>query len=160
MARRRSKRKAPTRRRSRRFNVMNAAELYLSTDVLTRNFAGTNPLSFFTGQEMGVTNQTMSGVNQKTGQPFSYSYQTSALGYYPAAASVTLPEILGFGSANVGDGVQALTSNFKANLIPAAIQYAGVKVGFKIASRLLTKQRSFINNQVLPLVGMKSMVRV
>lgn len=139
---------------------MNAAELYLTTDVLTRNFAGTNPLSFFTGQEMGSVTQTMTGTNQKTGQPFSYQYNTSALGYYPAAASVTLPEILGFGAANVGDGIQQLTSNFKANMIPAAIQYGGVKIGFKIASRLLSKQRSFINNQVLPLVGMKSMVRV
>jgi len=153
MARRRTRRKSPTRRRSRRFNVMNAAELYLSTDVLTRNFAGVTPVEFFTGQEYTVTGSQTNPMGGKPTAKYGFAYM-------PQLSSVTLPELLGFGNANVGDGVSQITSNFKANAIPAAIQYAGVKIGFKIASRLLSKQRSFINNQVLSLVGMKSMVRV
>lgn len=136
---------------------MNAAELYLSTDVLTRNFAGTNPIGFFTGIEYGATGYTPgSGIGGKGGTT-TYGY-----GYRPGATSLTLPELLGFGSAPIGgvNGAEQLKRNFKANAVNAAIQYAGVKIGFKVASKLLSKQRSFINNQVIPLVGMKSMVRV
>ena len=157
MARRKARRKSPTRRRSRRFNIMNAAELYLSTDVLTRNFAGTNPIGFFTGMEYGQTGTTGGNPISGKGATATFGY-----GYIPGAMSITLPELLGFGSAPIGgvNGGQTLANNFKANAVNAAIQYAGVKIGFKVASKLLSKQRSFINNQVIPLVGMKSMVRV
>lgn len=165
MAKRKS-RKNMRRRRSRGFNVVNAAELYLTTDVLTRNFMGTNPIGFFTGQEMGTVTSVMTGTNQKTGQPFSYGVQQSALGYYPQAVSVTLPELLGFDKNNLSvpvggiNGLAIIKTNFKENAIPAAIQYAGVKIGFKVAKKLLSKQRSFINKSILEPLGMKSTVVV
>ena len=157
MARRKMQRKSPTRRRNRRFNIMNAAELYLSTDVLTRNFAGTNPIGFFTGMEYGQVGTTGGNPISGKGATATFGY-----GYRPGATSITLPELLGFGSAPIGgvNGAQQLKNNFKANAVSAAIQYAGVKIGFKVASKLLSKQRSFINNQVIPLVGMKSKVRL
>ena len=154
---RRKRSKTRTRRRSRGFNIINAAELYLTTDVLTRNFMGTNPIGFFTGQEYGQIGTTggQAGVSRPTA--------VMGYGYRPGAASITLPELLGFGT-NVGvggvNGLNQITRNFKANALPAVIQYAGVKIGFKVGKKLLSKQRSFINNQVLKPLGMKSTVVV
>ena len=117
---------------------------------------GTNPIGFFTGQEYGQIGTTggQAGVSRPTA--------VMGYGYRPGATSVTLPELLGFGSAPVGgvNGLDQITRNFKANAIPAAIQYAGVKIGFKVGKKLLSKQRSFINNQVLKPLGMKSTVVV
>jgi len=157
MARKRGRAKTRTRRRSRGFNVINAAELYLTTDVLTRNFMGTNPIGFFTGQEYGQIGTT--GGTAGVSRPQS----VMGYGYRPGATSVTLPELLGFGTnVAVGgvNGLDQITRNFRANAIPAIVQYAGVKIGFKVGKKLLSKQRSFINNQVLKPLGMKSTVVV
>lgn len=155
MARRKSRAKRRT-RRSRGFNVVNAAELYLTTDVLTRNFMGTNPIGFFTGQEYGQIGTT--GGQAGVSRPVA----VMGYGYRPGATSVTLPELLGIGSAPMGgvNGLDQITRNFKANAIPAMVQYAGVKIGFKVGKKLLSKQRSFINNQILKPLGMKSTVVV
>ena len=157
MARRKSRKSKPRTRRNRAFNIANAAELYLTTDVLTRNFMGTSPLGFFTGQEYGATGYTAGNALGGKGGTTTYGY-----GYRPGATSITLPELLGFGSAPIGgvNGAKQITDNFKANAIPAVMQYAGVKIGFTIGRRLLSKQRSMINNKILPLVGMKQLVRV
>ena len=135
---------------------MNAAELYLTTDVLTRNFMGTNPIGFFTGQEYGQIGTT--GGQAGVSRPVA----VMGYGYRPGATSVTLPELLGIGSAPMGgvNGLDQITRNFKANAIPAMVQYAGVKIGFKVGKKLLSKQRSFINNQILKPLGMKSTVVV
>ena len=156
MARRKSRAKRRT-RRSRGFNVVNAAELYLTTDVLTRNFMGTNPIGFFTGQEYGQIGTT--GGQAGVSRPIA----VMGYGYRPGATSVTLPELLGFGTnVAVGgvNGLDQITRNFKANAIPAMVQYAGVKIGFKVGKKLLSRQRSFINNQILKPLGMKSTVVV
>lgn len=153
MAKRKSRKNMPARRSSRRkaFNIAKAAEMYLTTNVLTQNFAGVNPISFVTGVEYGATGST---GGMKGGRP------VMGFSYNPSLASVTMPELLGFGSATVGQGTQTLVDNFKANAFNAGIQYLGVKVGFKIGSRLLSSQRSFINNDIIkPLLG-KNMVRV
>ncbi len=157
MARRKSRKAKSRTRRSRAFNLANAAELYLTTDVLTRNFMGTNPLGFFTGVEYGATGYTAgSGMSGKGGTT-TYGYA-----YRPGATTITLPELLGFGSAPIGgiNTAMQLKNNFRANAIPAVMQYAGVKIGFTIGKRLLSKQRNMINNKILPLVGMKQLVRV
>tara|TARA_Y100000356_G_scaffold128458_1_gene128398 strand:+ start:489 stop:956 length:468 start_codon:yes stop_codon:yes gene_type:complete len=155
MARRRSRRKTQRRRTKRGFNVVNAAELYLTTDVLTRNFMGTNPLEFFTGQTMGMVGTTTNQVGRPVAQ--------MGMGYFPSdPATITLPELLGFGSANAlsSNNLHIIKNNFKARAMPALIQYAGVKIGFNIGKKILSKQRSFINNQVLKPLGMKSTVVV
>ena len=158
MARRKMRRKT-TRRSRRGFNIINAAELYLTTDVLTRNFMGTNPIGFFTGQEYGQTGTTAGSGTMYGSRP----QPTYGYGYMPSASSITLPELLGFGTnvnALSATNLRQIQLNFKANAIPALMQYAGVKIGFKVGKKLLSKQRSFINNQVLKPLGMKSTVVV
>tara|TARA_R100000654_G_scaffold38933_1_gene64723 strand:- start:782 stop:1276 length:495 start_codon:yes stop_codon:yes gene_type:complete len=163
--------KRKTRRRSKSgFNLVNALELYVQTDVITRNVMGTNPFTALTGMESIQGSKTMSGTNQKTGQPFSYQVATTSYGYNPSAASVTLPEIFGLdkmtsaGTVNqavpFGQGLDKMKANFQANLFPMLIQSIGVRAGFAIGKKLMSKQRSFINNKVLKPIGLKSVVTV
>tara|TARA_R100001198_G_C5187861_1_gene181751 strand:+ start:336 stop:815 length:480 start_codon:yes stop_codon:yes gene_type:complete len=159
MARRKMRRK--TRRRSKSgFNLVNALELYVQTDVITRNVMGTNPFTALTGMETIQGSKTMTGTNQKTGQPFQYQVATSSYGYNPSGASVTLPELAGLGSATVGQGIDTIKANFQANLFPMLIQSIGVRAGFAIGKKLMSKQRSFINNKMLKPLGLKSVVTV
>ena len=121
---------------------------------------GTNPFTALTGMESIQGSKTMSGTNQKTGQPFSYQVATTSYGYNPSAPSVTLPELAGLGSATVGQGIDTIKANFQANLFPMLIQSIGVRAGFAIGKKLMSKQRSFINNKMLKPLGLKSVVTV
>jgi len=152
MARRRT-RKKPTRRRTRSFNVLNAAEMYLQTNVLTQGFAGVNPIEFVTGQEYGITGASSNPMGGKPTAKYGFAYR-------PQNISVTIPEIMGMGSANLGDGISALVENGKSNWLNMLIGTVGVKAGFAVAKKITSKQRSFINNQVMKPLGLKSMVRV
>jgi len=154
MAKRKTRRKTMRRRRSTGVNLLNLAEMYVTTNIMTEQFAGVNPIAFITGQEYGVVGSTTYGgaVSRPVAQ-YGYAYR-------PSAASVTLPELLGVGSANFGDGLQTLSTNFKANFIPAATSLIATKIGFKIAKKITSKQRSFINNKVLQPLQLKSMVTV
>ena len=160
MARRKSRKKAPRRRKT-GFNIVNALELYIQTDVITRNIMGTNPFTALTGME---------SFTSGGGKGFGASPVTTQIGYYPQGASVTVPELLGLdkmtsvGTVNrsvpFGQGVDTLKANFQANLFPMLIQTIGVRAGFAIGKRLLSKQRSFVNNKVLKPIGLKSVVTV
>jgi len=167
MARRKSKRKSPSRRRS-AFNIVNAAELYMQTAVITHNVMGTNPFTALTGMEYGQTQYSANSMSR----PYSGA---SSLGYYPSAASVTLPELLGLDKSSMagpsggvssgamvpfGQGTSVMKANLQANLFPMLIQTIGVRAGFAIGKRLMTKQRSFINNKVLKPIGLARTVRV
>ena len=161
MARRKSRRKTRQRRSKRGFNIVNALELYVQTDVITRNVMGTNPFTALTGMEQYTTGG---------GKGFGAQPVTTQIGYYPQGASVTLPELLGFdkmtsaGSVNrsvsIGQGLDTMKANFQANLFPMLIQSIGVRAGFAIGKKLMSKQRSFINNKVLKPIGLKSVVTV
>tara|TARA_R110002020_G_scaffold461600_1_gene680581 strand:- start:909 stop:1424 length:516 start_codon:yes stop_codon:yes gene_type:complete len=171
MARRRNSRKKTTRRRKKTgINLVNTAELYMQTAVLTNGLMGTNPLTALTGLEYG-TNVYGSGRSQV--------YGTNQLGYFPSSATVTLPELLGldkasqtykstslsgFTSAQVdvpfGQGIQIIKDNARANAVQMMVQSIGVRAGFAIGKRLFSKQRSFINNKVLKPLNMRSMVVV
>ena len=157
MARRRMRRKTRTRRKKTGFNVVNAAELYLTTDVLTRNFMGTTPFEFFTGQTYGQTGVAAGSKPGTVIKQMGYSYNPGDMN------TITLPELLGFGSNVNALGSSNLTlikNNFRANALPALFQYAGVKIGFTVGKKLLRQQRSFINNKILEPLGMKSTVVV
>jgi len=155
MARRRMKRK--TRRRTRSgFNLVNALELYVQTDVITRNVMGTNPFTALTGMESFDKNN-VKGTSRTGMQMYSPS---PSYGYNPSGASVTLPELAGLGSATVGQGIDTIKANFQANLFPMLIQSIGVRAGFAIGKKLMSKQRSFINNKMLKPLGLKSVVTV
>ena len=150
-----ARRKKATRRRTQKrgINLVNAAEAYLQTAIFTKNFAGTNPLTFLTGQEMGEI---------RTGQFNSFGRENirSGLGYFPNASSVTLPEMLGFGTATLGQGVKTIQANFMANALPAAMQSIGLKIGFTVGKKLTSKYRSMINNKVLKPLNLKSVAVV
>lgn len=152
MARRRAKPRRRTQKRG--FNLVNAAEMYLSTAVLTQNFAGTNPLTFLTGIEYTQTGFNPAQPGQRPTAKFGYMY-------VPGANSVTLPEMLGVGaSATLGQGTDVIRQNFEQNWVNAAMQSIGVKVGFTVGKKLLSKQRSFINNKILKPLNLKSTVVV
>jgi len=156
MARRRMKRK--TRRRSKSgFNIVNALELYAQTSILTQNIMGTNPFTALTGLE---SNRVKAG-------PIA-----GQLSYNPNFSSVTLPELLGLdktvpagmsGQSQVvpfGQGLDTIKQNFQSNLFPMIVQSIGVRAGFAIGKKLMSRQRSFINNKVLKPMGLKSVVTV
>lgn len=167
MARRKGSRKKTRRSRKSAFNLVNAAELYMQTAVITHNVMGTNPFTALTGMEYGQTMFSNTGMRKQ--------YGVNSLGYFPSAASVTLPELLGLDkSAQAGNqgysssgavvpfgqGTQVMKANLQANLMPMLIQTIGVRAGFAIGKRLMSKQRSFINNKVLKPIGLAKAVRV
>jgi hypothetical protein len=158
MARRRMRRKTQRRRSRSGFNLVNALELYVQTDVITRNVMGTNPFTALTGMEQ-FNKQVGTGTGSKGQMVPMYSSQPS-YGYNPSGASVTLPELAGLGSATVGQGIDTIKANFQANLFPMLIQSIGVRAGFAIGKKLMSKQRSFINNKMLKPLGLKSVVTV
>jgi len=168
MARRKSRRKPKTRRQKRGINLVNTAELYMQTAVLTQGLGNCNPLTFLTGFEMG---QTMYGGKGGT--------SLTSLGYFPMANSVTIPELLGLDKSAgtytnpagissssqgaivpFGQGVQTLKDNARNNAVQMMVQSIGVRAGFAIGKRIFSKQRSFINNKVLKPLNLKSMVVV
>lgn len=163
MARRRMKRK--TRRRARSgFNIVNALELYAQTAIITQNVMGTNPFTALTGMESATSKQA-----RPSGTGSAYS-TVQTYGYNPQLPSVTLPELLGIdkrtsiGTVNqsvpFGQGLDVMKANFQSNLFPMLIQSIGVRAGFAIGKKLMSKQRSFINNKMLKPLGLKSVVTV
>lgn len=168
MARRRTRRTPTKRRQKTGINLVNTAELYMQTAVLTQGLGNCNPLTFLTGLEYG---STVFGIQKM-------SVTQEGLGYYPSAQSVTIPELLGldkqastmqqsgmtYSSSGAivpfGQGVQTLKDNARANAVQMMVQSIGVRAGFAIGKKLFSKQRSFINNKVLKPLNMKSMVVV
>ena len=127
----------------------------MQTAVITNNVMGTNPFTALTGMEYGQTGTV--GAN-------SYGKGGTAVmgyGYMPSNASVTLPELLGAGaSVPFGQGTQVMKDNFRANIVPMIIQTIGVRAGFAIGKKLMSKQRSFINTKVIDNIGLGRTVRV
>jgi len=155
MAAKRKGRKSRRSRRKQPFNLVNAAELYMQTAVITNNVMGTNPFTALTGMEYGQTGMTGGNAYGKGG--------TAIMGYAytPQAASVTVPELLGAGaSVPFGQGTAVMKANFKANLVPMIIQTIGVRAGFAIGKKLMSKQRTFINSKVIDNIGLGRTVRV
>ena len=162
MARKRGRKKTQRRRSKTGFNIVNAAELYMQTAVITRNVMGTNPWTALTGQE-SFTPETTKSYNARTGQ-YTQNYGAVQYGYNPSGASVTVPELLGVDKNSTGvpfgQGVDVMRANFMSNMVPMVIQSVGVRAGFAIGKRLMSKQRSFINTKVLKPLGLKSVVSV
>jgi hypothetical protein len=168
MARRRTRRKPTKRRQKRGINLVNTAELYMQTAVLTNGLGNCNPLTFLTGLEYGTTVYGSGRAGSSV----------DSLGYFPSAQSVTIPELLGLDKmagtrttqgiayasqgaiVPFGQGVQTLKDNARANAVQMMVQSIGVRAGFAIGKKLFSKQRSFINNKVLKPLNMKSMVVV
>jgi len=160
MARRRTRtRKTRTRRTKRGFNLMNAAELYVTTNILTESMFAVNPLQFLTGRTSGFA------LNYGQGQP---DYQNNV--YRPIAdgTATTLPELLGVDSNGTSipfGGVRPLMPTIQTNLAAygglgkVAVNTIVVKAGFTIAKKLLSKQRRVLNEGIKA-VGLKGSVSV
>lgn len=161
MARRRTSRKKPTRRRSKRgFNVVNAAELYLTTNVLTKSMFGATPLEFLTGRTSGFASYSTSQAGP--------AYQQNM--YRPASdgSIMTLPELLGINSANTtvafgtNDPILPQIQNNLANfggIGNVVAQTFLLKVGFTVGKKLLRKQRTVMNDGI-KMMGLKGTVSV
>jgi len=161
MARRRTSRKKPTRRRAKRgFNVVNAAELYLTTNVLTKSMFGATPLEFVTGRTSGF------GLSGPGGEMPDYLLNT----YRPASDGtiMTLPEILGINAANTtvafgtNDPILPQIQNNLANfggIGNVVAQTFLLKVGFTVGKKLLRKQRTVLNDGI-KMMGLKGTVSV
>lgn len=127
----------------------------MQTAVITNNVMGTNPFTALTGMEYGQTGMTGGNSMGKGGTAIM------GYGYMPSNASVTVPELLGAGtSVPFGQGTDIMKANFKANLVPMLIQTIGVRAGFAIGKKLMSKQRNFINTKVIDNIGLGRTVRV
>jgi len=153
MAKKRGRRK--TQRRSRRsFNLLNAAELYVQTSILTNGMFNANPVQFITGRTPYLVPRGTVGVIGNAYQPSNTD------------SVITLPELFGVDSskttlvgstgytATIGGrsfaadpsaALATITANTKANLMPMLVQTVGTKVFFNILKKATTKQRSMIN---------------
>lgn len=149
MARRRTRKKTTTRRR-RSFNLVNAAELYVQTSILTAGMFNVNPIQFITGRTA-----VHAGI-APIGAP----------SYFPNTGDsvITLPELLGVDYTTSRQGSQGpsmtstksftadpskalatITANAKANLVPMVVQTVGTKIFFNVLKKATSKQRSMIN---------------
>jgi len=167
MARRRTKAKA---KRSRKpaFNLMNAAQTYLNTAIITRAAFRVTPIEFFTGTTADTVTENWK-TNPSGGRYLAGTTTTS--GYQPIAngTQLTLLEILGRDSPSGavvpfgGHGVfmDNVKENIKLNggLINPIIQTVGVNVGFAVAKKLLSKQRRVVNKG-LKMAGLRKDVMV
>lgn len=166
MARRKSRSK-PTRRRTPSFNVVNAAQTYLQTAIITRAAFNTNPLEFVTGQQFMPGSTTTERV---TVGNLSYNQtRTTAdsFGYNPIGngTALTLPELMGFdkGSETVAfgsGGMEAIKANIALNggLLTPVFQTIGLNAGFAIGKKLLRSQRTLLNRGA-KMAGFGSMVK-
>ena len=172
MARRRVKK---TRRpRKQAFSLMNAAQTYANTAILTRAAFRTNPIEFVTGQQTitSANYKTIGGVRQQVGT-------TTSTGYMPImnGTALTLPEIFGkdrsdgtsiyaggysiMGHGGMNAFTDAVRENIRLNggLAVPIMQTIGVNVGFAVAKKLLAKQRRGINKG-LKMAGLRKDVMV
>lgn len=160
MARRRTSRKKTSRRRRKSgLNLVNAAELYLTTNVLTKSMFGANPFQFVTGRTSGW------GLAQNGNMPDYLVNQ-----YRPASdgAILTLPELLGVDGPNYQvsfGGNDAIMPQIQTNLANfggignVVTQTVLLKVGFTVGKKLLRKQRTVLNKGI-NLMGLKGSVSV
>lgn len=161
MARRKTRK--TRRRRSTGVNLLNAAELYVQTSILTMGAFNANPIQFITGRT-----KVHAGI-----APYG------APSYFPNTSDsvITLPELLGMDAQKIvsrsptstktspiaftADPSKALATigaNVRANAGQMIVQTVGTRAAFAIAKRLTTKQRSMMNRG-FKAVGLKE-VRV
>lgn len=162
MARRKSNRKKTSRSRSSGVNVVNLAQTYLQTSIITQAAFRANPIQFLTGS----TTQT---TTQKVGTNYGVSYDVTTTGYQPIADGtvLTLPELMGFDapdgtSVPFGgvDAMNAIRANIKANggYAKPLIQTLLLNGGFSVGRKLFSRQRSLMN-KAAKMSGLNKMVK-
>lgn len=150
MAKRKSRK--TRRRRSTGFNLLNAAELYVQTSILTQGMFNANVLQFITGRTPVVG----PGTTGVLGNAYSPSSTDSV---------ITLPELLGMDAqattlqgptgyrmkiggsfaADPSAALATISANVRMNAGQMIIQTVGTRAAFAVAKKLTTRQRSMVN---------------
>ena len=132
------RRRKAKRRRSRSFSLLNALEAYTYGAILSEGIAGTSPWGLLTGAtDIGQTSVYDSGLGVT-------SYTAVGTG------EISLGDII----SQPGQALSVMASNFQNNVIPMAVQGVAVGIGFRFGKRLLRRQISSVNrNLVKPMLG-------
>jgi len=155
MARRKATKKRQSRRRP-KFNLVNAAQTYAQTAIITRAAFNVNPIEFVTGQQ-SITSTRYKSTSMGT----VATGTTTSTGYLPVlnGTALTLPELFGFdmagkainagGYSQFGNGgldamTQAVRENIRLNggLMKPVIQTAVLNIGFAVGKKVFRKQLS------------------
>ena len=171
MARRKS-RKASKPRRSKAkgaINVLNVAQTYLQTAIITRAAFRTNPYEFITGQQT-LTSYAMKYVN---GGWVNTSSTSTGYGPVDNGSAITLPELFGrdgpnnvvaFGG-NTGVAGETAWDAIKQNIelnggwITPIAQTAVLNIGFTVGKKVLRKQLG-LTRKALKMANLDGMVKV
>jgi len=162
MARRKSRKSRSTRRRSSGVNVVNLAQTYLQTSIITQAAFRATPIQFLTGS----TTQT---TTQKVGSNYGVTYDVTTTGYQPIADGtvLTLPELMGFDAPDGTsipfggkDSMNAIRANIAANggIAKPLVQTLLLNGGFAVGKKMFSRQRSLLN-KAAKMSGLNSMVR-
>lgn len=129
------KKNAP-RRRSRAFNILSALEAYTYADIITRTAFKESPIGFLTGKG------DVGNINFVPMQ--SQNYETYGVNKISLADIVKNP--------SVALGVASM--NLQRDFLPMALKAFSVGVAFRFGRKLLSRQISSINrNLVVPALG-------
>jgi hypothetical protein len=155
------------RRRSTALNVVNAAQTYLQTAIVTRAAFNVSPIEFLTGQQE-FTKQT-SSINPVSG--VKQYMTTTSTGYFPNTngTQITLPELFGLDSASDGTvpfgGSGGFMPSVRANIqlnggyVKPIMQTVVLNAGFAVGKRVFSKQLGLVRKG-LKLGGLDKLVKV
>lgn len=169
MARRRNTRKRTTRRRSTSLNIVNVAQTYLQTQIVTQAAFNVNPIEFVTGQQ---TLDRTTGKRDATTGVVSYS-TSQVTGYQPLmnGSAITLPELFGVDRSGLsvsaggywagGSPMEAIKNNIMLNggYFKPIYQTAILNASFAVGKRVFSKQLGLVRKG-LKLGGLSGMVKV
>jgi len=119
-------------------SILNALEAYTYGAILSEGIAGTSPWGLLTGStDLQMTNANDTGY----GNPVMR---------WSGGDAISLGDII----SEPGQALSIMANNFQSNVIPMAMQGVAVGVGFRFGKRLLRRQISSVNrNLVKPLLG-------
>ena len=170
MAAKRGKGKsAPRSRRSPALNVVNLAQTYLQTAIITQSAFRTTPYEFFTGQQTKTLQ--IWKTNASTGGAYLAGTR-DVTGYMPIGngTQLTLPELFGRDDPNgaavaAGGGPGEFWDSVKTNIelsggwVKPVIQTAVLNVGFTVGKRVFKNQLGIVRKG-LKMAKLDRMVKV
>jgi len=141
MARRKSKRKP--RRRTKTFNLLNAAEAIAMWNLTTTQLMGIGGLDFFTaGTQFGSRKESgwKSGVNWHKTITFKEIISGGQLGKDSAGTTIS----------------GTIMDNAKDNFVPLVVGAIGIPIAFRFGKKVTAKPRRMANN-LLKSAGVKEL---
>tara|TARA_R110001592_G_scaffold187263_1_gene431983 strand:+ start:59 stop:613 length:555 start_codon:yes stop_codon:yes gene_type:complete len=162
-------------------NILNVAQTYLQTNIITQSLFRTNPLEFFSGQQgYDLTKRVYTqntGLGGKPGASGSYDVTTREMGYIPYmnGTAITLPELFGMntstmeisagGSSGAADPSQSTLGAVRENLdlyggmLRPIVQTVVLNAGFTVGKKLMRRQLG-IARKGLKMTGLNKVVKV